>query len=478
MLQVIAADIPGHVFPRETRRIEGVDVCVLVIDGQFQVLQILVNQPVGTDDLLDLFDRTAVGDQLICRGHVDAVDVGMANRRCGRGKIHALCAGFPGHHNNLLGSGTAHDRVIHQQHVLASELKVDCVELAAHGCTPLGSTGHDEGPPDIAVLHEALPVLDSQFVGHLNGRGARRIGYRDHHVDTVIRTQPENLGRQFLAHAQTRLVDRQIVDDRVGPGKIDELEYTRRIGFVAGVLAAVDTAGLVDKDAFAGRYVAVHIEPQRIQGDALGRDHALHAGERPARAQRQWADAVGVAKCHDPVVDDHGHDRVGARTTPVHRLHGTQNGVGRQLVQAQSTQFMGEYVQQDFGIRVCIQMSAVMGDDQPCQLVGVDQIAVVSQGNSVGRIDIERLRLCHARRTRGWISNMPEPDLAPQTHHVVLLENIADQTVVLAQMQLTVRLGHDARGVLSPMLQVGQGVVDRLVDRTLADDSYNSAHGR
>ena len=294
----------------------------------------------------------------------------------------------------------------------------------------------------------------------------------------MIRAQPENLGRQFLAHSQTRLVDRQIVDDRVRPGKVHELEYAGRIGFVACVLAAVETAGLVDEDALAGAYVAARVEPQCIQCDALGSDHPFHARERPARAQSQRANAVGVAECHDPVVDDHGHDRVGARTAPVHGLHGTQNRVGRQLVQAQPAQFMGEYVQQDFRIRVGIQMPAIVSDDQPRELVGVDQIAVVSQGNSVGRIDVKRLRLGHARRTRRGIPDMPESDIASQPHHVVLLEDIADQAGALAQVQLTAFLGHDARGVLPPVLEIGQGIVDRLIDRALADDSNDSAHVR
>ena len=71
---------------------------------------------------------------------------------------------------------------------------------------------------------------------------------------------------------------------------------------------------------------------------------------------------------------------------------------------------------------------------------------------------------------------MPDPDIARQPHHVVLLEDIADQAVILPQAQLAVFLGHDARGILPPMLKDRQRIVDRLIDRPLTDNSNDSAH--
>ena len=96
----------------------------------------------------------------------------MTNRRRGRGEVHVFRPHLPGQLDDLLGCGAADDRVIYQQHVLAPELQVDGIELASHGCAPLSRAGHDEGPPDIAVLDEAFAVLDADFMGNLNGGGA------------------------------------------------------------------------------------------------------------------------------------------------------------------------------------------------------------------------------------------------------------------------------------------------------------------
>jgi hypothetical protein len=46
------------------------------------------------------------------------------------------------------------------------------------------------------------------------------------------------------------------------------------------------------------------------------------------------------------------------------------------------------------------------------------------------------------------------------------VEHIAHQTVVLAQAELVAIAGHDTGGILATVLQHGQGVVDRLVNRT------------
>ena len=60
---------------------------------------------------------------------------------------------------------------------------------------------------------------------------------------------------------------------------------------------------------------------------------------------------------------------------------------------------------------------------------------------------------------------------------MVLLEYIADQSVGLAQTKMTIFLRHDARGILAPVLQNGERVIERLIDRIGADDSDDSAHG-
>src|SRR5690606_37455665 len=71
---------------------------------------------------------------------------------------------------------------------------------------------------------------------------------------------------------------------------------------------------------------------------------------------------------------------------------------------------------------------------------------------------------------------MADAHVALEGEHVALLEHIAHQTGVLAQKELTFMTGHDARGILSAVLQHDQGIVDLLVDRRMPDDSDDSAH--
>src|SRR5690606_20077359 len=77
---------PGHVLAVEAGGIEAGELRVALAHRGLQVLQVLVDQPVATQQLLHLLDAAAVRDQLVGGGHVDAVDVGVAHRRRGAGQ--------------------------------------------------------------------------------------------------------------------------------------------------------------------------------------------------------------------------------------------------------------------------------------------------------------------------------------------------------------------------------------------------------
>jgi len=59
---------------------------------------------------------------------------------------------------------------------------------------------------------------------------------------------------------------------------------------------------------------------------------------------------------------------------------------------------------------------------------------------------------------------------------MVLLENVANQTVRLTQMQVPIVFGHDSCGILASVLEVGQRVIKRLINGSLTDNSDNSTH--
>src|SRR5690606_24990826 len=171
-LQVGLVDVTSDVFAVEYGAVEAHQLGVALTHGFFQILEILVDQPVRTDQLADFVGSAAVGDQLVGAGHVDTIDVRVANRRRSRAEIDVLGTGVAGHLDDLLAGGAADDGVVDQHHVLAAELQLDGVELLAHRLLAGGPAGHDQGPAAVAVLPETYAELHAQAVGQLQCRGA------------------------------------------------------------------------------------------------------------------------------------------------------------------------------------------------------------------------------------------------------------------------------------------------------------------
>ncbi len=71
---------------------------------------------------------------------------------------------------------------------------------------------------------------------------------------------------------------------------------------------------------------------------------------------------------------------------------------------------------------------------------------------------------------------MTDAHIAMQAQHVPGMEHITHQAVVLAQVQSLTVAGDDACSILPAVLQYGQAVIQRLVDRTAGNDADNAAH--
>ena len=76
-------------------------------------------------------------------------------------------------------------------------------------------------------------------------------------------------------------------------------------------------------------------------------------------------------------------------------------------------------------------MPQIFGKQVTHQLFGIGQIAVMSQRNTVGRIHIQWLSFRRAGRARRRVTALADPHIALQPLHVLALEHILDQTVVL-----------------------------------------------
>ncbi len=79
-------------------------------------------------------------------------------------------------------------------------------------------------------------------------------------------------------------------------------------------------AALVDEHGLARQHVALELEPDRVERDALGRHHPLDTVRGLAHAEHERPDPVRIAERDDAVADDHRDDRVAARAALVQRL--------------------------------------------------------------------------------------------------------------------------------------------------------------
>src|SRR4029077_2739315 len=123
-----------------------------------------------------------------------------------------------------------------------------------------------------------------------------------------------------------------------------------------------------------------------------------------------------------------------------------------------------------------VQVASIFANQHFGEFARIGEVAVMAETNAVGRIDVEGLRVVRAVGACGRVADMSDSDIAAKLEHVLLLEHIAHQPRILAHEQLAVRRGHDARGVLTAMLQHRQRVIDALIDRADPDHSDDSAH--
>ena len=93
--------------------------------------------------------------------------------------------------------GAAHDGVVHQQHVLAHEFKVDGVELLAHRLLAQILAGHDERAAYVAVFDESFAVWQPRCGGQLQRGGAAGVGDGDDHVNVMVGPLAEDFSASF-----------------------------------------------------------------------------------------------------------------------------------------------------------------------------------------------------------------------------------------------------------------------------------------
>ena len=75
----------------------------------------------------------------------------------------------------------------------------------------------------------------------------------------------------------------------------------------------------------------------------------------------------------------------------MHTRYGSENILGLRLHLVPALELMGEHVQQNLGVRVCIYVPQVFFEKVAAQLFRVGKIAVVSERETIGTIHIKGL---------------------------------------------------------------------------------------
>ena len=167
---------------RVDAREAGVAVAVVGLQSPHHGIDREEGERVGADVLADLLDALLCGDQLLARRHVDAHVAGVGDRRAGDPHVDLGRAGVAQHLHEWARGGAAHDRVVDHHDPLAEEVVAERVELHRHAGIAQLLRRLDEGPPDVAVLDQALGVGDPGFLGVPDRVGGARVGHRHDEV--------------------------------------------------------------------------------------------------------------------------------------------------------------------------------------------------------------------------------------------------------------------------------------------------------
>ena len=179
-------------------------------------------EAVGAHEAAHLLEVHARGEQLVALGRVDAVEIGMGDRRRGDAEMHLARARVAHHLHDLHAGGAAHDRIVDQHDALALDDGAVGVVLEAHAELADRLRRLDEGAADVMVADDAELERHAAGGGVAERRGHAGIGHR--HDDVGV---GRRFPRQLRAHRLARVVDRAAVHDRVGPGEIDVFEDAR-----------------------------------------------------------------------------------------------------------------------------------------------------------------------------------------------------------------------------------------------------------
>ena len=195
------------------------------------MLNAQIAQRVRPDQLVDLLDGVAGGNQVLLVGNVGAEVARVGERRRTDPVVYLGSTGLAQQADGAGARRAADDGVIDQHNALALDRGRDGVQLDAHAALALGLAALNEGAAYIFVLDKAHAVGDAALL---------RIAERC--IQTRVRCADDDIGlhgmllRQEPACLQTGLMHTSALDDGIRAGKVDVLKDAHRVRRGAAVI--------------------------------------------------------------------------------------------------------------------------------------------------------------------------------------------------------------------------------------------------
>ena len=245
------------------------------------------------------------------------------------------------------------------------------------------------------------------------------------------------LGRQPLAHRDPGAVHLDAVEARVGPGEVEELEQAEgargRLRRTPGTLL---DAVLVGDQQLARGDVALELGADEVERAGLRGDDGIVA--EPAEHER--TEAVRVAEGEQLALGQPDHRRRALDPARARRRSPRAAARGLQEIIAAITSLS--------------EVDASRGRSSCAQRVGVDEVAVVPEGDRAGGAVVdERLRVRPGVRAGRRVAGVADRELAREPRELALVEHLGDEAQVAQSGQPALVGDGDAGRLLAAVLE-------------------------
>ena len=343
--------------------------------------------------------------------------------------------GFPQYPNNMGHRGAADDAVVHHYQPLPLNYFGQRVQLLADAQVAQPLFRLNKGAAYIAVLNQPIAVGNARLPGVAHGR--RRRGVRNTHYQIGDNGM---FPGQLRPHFPAGCIDQHPIQHAVRAGKVDMLENAHRPPLGGAVIDGGTEAVAVNDHRLSGLDVPRIFRAQMIQGAAF-------RGDNPAllqSAQAQGPDAERIPGRQQGILGQGHYGKgpgQGTHTMEQPLLPGGAGGVN---------QLVGNH----FGIGGGGKAAGPLFLQLPLQLGGVDDVAVVGQGQPPGpALDQQGLGVAKLAGAGGGVAGMADGKLAIQGQKVPFPENLGNEAHIHMDVNIPAIGGGDAGAFLPPVLE-------------------------